>query len=148
MTKLRKLRPTIWITLVVYLLVVGSGAAVAGQCCYVDSGQSTHDSEACHHSHEQGTVPAVNGHSSESEHPATGASRCDCSLLPRGAANSAVPTLGVAASSVWMYGAGYASCSIDSPLVSELPSGRDHSPLLVSIHNPVLNALQTVFLLI
>jgi len=148
MTKLRKLRPTMWITLVVYLLIVGSGAALAGQCCYLDSGRGALDSDACHHTHEQGAVSAVNGHASELEHTATGASRCDCSLLPISTANSAVPTLGAAASSVWMHGAAYASCSIDSSLVSEIPSGGDHSPPLVSVYNPVLKALQTVFLLI
>ena len=67
MTKLRKLRPTIWITVVVYLLIVGSGTAIAGLCCKLDGERSTHNSDQCAHSHEHAAVPAVHDHFGESD---------------------------------------------------------------------------------
>ena len=148
MTKLRKLRPTIWTTLVVYLLVVGSGTAIAGWCCFLDGGISTHDAEECAHSHEHAAVPAVHDHSSESEHTTAGDSRCDCSILPVGAANSSIHTVGAGAASMWMHGAAHAPCLIGSPLDSEIPSGGGRYPPLVSDFKPVLDSLQTVFLVI
>jgi hypothetical protein len=148
MTKLRKLRPTMWITVVVYLLIVGSGEAIAGRCCYLDGGRGTHDAEECAHAHEHAAVPAARDCFSESDHRATGDSCCECSILPIGAANSSVLTYGAMASSVWMHGAAYAPCLIGSPLNSEISCGRGSYPPLVSDFKPILNSLQTVFLLI
>ena len=148
MTKLRKLRPTIWITVVVYLLIVGSGTAMAGRCCYLDGGRGTHDGDECAHSHEHAAVPAAHDCSSESDHAATGDSCCNCSILPIGAANSSVLIMGVVASSVWMHGAAYAPCLIGSPLNSGVRSVGGRYPPLVSDFKPILNSLQTVFLLI
>ena len=148
MTKLRKLRPTMWITVLVYLLIVGSGTAMAGLCCNLDGGRSSHYAEQCAHSHEHAAVPAVHDHFGESEHTAAGESRCECSILPIGAANSSILTYGAVASSVWMHGAAYAPCLISSPLNSEISSGGGRYPPLVSDFKPILNSLQTVFLLI
>jgi hypothetical protein len=148
MEKLRKLRPTIWITVVVYLLIVGSGTAMAGLCCYLDGGQSTHDGDQCAHSHEHAAVPAAHDCSSESDHTATGDSCCNCSILPIGATNSSVLTMGSVASSAWMHGAAYAPCLISSPLNSEISSGGSRYPFLVSDFKPIFDSLRTVFLLI
>ncbi len=148
MEKLRKLRPTIWITVVVYLLIVGSGTAMAGLCCYPDGGRGTDDAEECAHFHEHAAVPSAHDCSSESDHTATGDSCCNCSILPIGAANSSVLTMGAVASSVWMHGAAYAPCLISSPLNSEISCGGGRYPFLVSDFKPILDSLQTVFLLI
>lgn len=148
MTKLRKLRPTMWITVVVYLLIVGSGTAMAGQCCYLDSGRGTHEGHECAHSHESAAIPANHDCSSESDHTAAGGSCCNCSILPIAAANSSILTMGAVASSVWMHGAAYAPCLISSPLNSEISSGGGRYPFLDSDFKPILNSLQTVFLLI
>ncbi|MGO9571309.1 MAG: hypothetical protein ACLP5H_27605 [Desulfomonilaceae bacterium] len=148
MTKLRKLRPTIWITLVVYLLIVGSGTAMAGRCCYLDGERSTDDAEECAHFHENAAVPAAHDCSSESDRTADGDPCCNCSILPIGAANSSVLPMGVVASSVWMHGASYSPCLIGSPLNSSSRSVGGRYPPLVSDFKPILNSLQTVFLLI
>ena len=147
MTKVRKLRPTIWITLVVYLLIVGSGTAMAGQCCSLDHSRSTDAAEECAHFHEHAAVPAAHDCSSESDHTAAGDSCCNCSILPIGAVNSSVLTIGAAASSVWMHGAAYAPCLIGSPPNSEIPGGGGRYPPLLSDFKPILDSLQTVFLL-
>ena len=148
MTKVRKLRPTIWITVVVYLLIVGSGTAMAGLCCYLDGGRSTHDGDECAHSHEHAAVPANHDCSSESDHTAAGGSCCNCSILPIGAANSSVLIMGAVASSAWMHGAAYAPYLNGSALNSGVRSVGGRYPPLVSDFKPILKSLQTVFLLI
>jgi hypothetical protein len=148
MTKLRKLRPTIWITLVVYLLIVGAGTAMAGQCCYLDGEWGTHEGHECAHSHEHAAVPPAHDCSSESDHTATGDSCCNCLALPIAAANSSVLTVEPVASSVWMHGAAYAPCLIGSPLNSEWPTVGGRHPPLVPDFKPILDSLQTVYLLI
>lgn len=149
MTKLRKLGPTVWITLLVYLLIVGSGLAIAGRCCYTDNHQSASRTDGCadSHEHETGGSPSHDC-SSESDRGASGDPCCHCSILPIGAANSSVLTMEPVASSVWMHGAAYAPCLVGSSLNSENSSGGGRYPLLLSDFKPVLNSLQTVFLLI
>jgi hypothetical protein len=148
MTKLLKLRPTIWITVVVYLFIVGAGTAIAGLCCKLDGERSTHNSDQCAHSQHHAAVPAVHDHFGESEHTAAGESRCECSILPIGAANSSVLTYGAVVSSAWMHGAAYAPYLNGSPLNSGVRSVGGRYPPLVSDFKPILKSLQTVFLLI
>jgi hypothetical protein len=148
MTKLLKLRPTIWITVVVYLLIVGSGMAMAGRCCYLEGARGTPDTHACAHSHGRAAVPANHDCSSESDHSAAGGSCCNCSILPTGAANSSVLIMGAVASSAWMRGAAYAPSWSGSTLNTGVHSVGGRYPPLVSDFKPILKSLQTVFLLI
>lgn len=148
MTKLRKFRPTMWITVVVYLLIVGSGTAMAGRCCSLDHSRGTDDAEECAHFHEHAAAPAAHDCSSESDHTAAGDSCCHCSVLPVAATNSPTLTVEPPASSVWMHGAAYAPCLIGSPPNSGVRSvGGRYLPLVFGF-KPILDSLQTVFLLI
>jgi hypothetical protein len=146
MTKLRKLRPTIWMTLVVYLCIVGSGAAMAGWCCYTDGDRNAHHTDGC--AHEHAAVPPTHNHSAESNPATETGSLCDCRILPTSAVNSSVPTVSAVAASIWMHGAAYAPCLLHALLDSDMSSvGGRHYPLL-SDFKPILFSLQTVFLLI
>jgi len=148
MTKLRRLGPTMWITLVVYLFVVGSGTSMAACCLSSDRGGTAQDEHECSHSHKHAAAPSAHDHSSEPNQAPASDSQCHCSILPVGAANSSGATLGTAASPESVQGTASALCLIDPSLDSVTYGGGGRYPPQVSGLNSILNSLQTVLLLI
>ncbi len=147
MTQLRKLRPMIRITLVVYLFVVGSGTAMAGRCCYLHSGQGTHHEDVCARFHTHANDHAVQGPNPTSSYSAAIDWQCHCLILPTGTVNSSEYTFEATALFKWMHGVAYAPCLTDPTLDSQAPSRGRHPPRL-SHFKPIAESLQTVSLLI
>jgi hypothetical protein len=147
MTRLRKLRPTIRITLVVYLFVVGSGTAMARRCCYLHSIQGMHSADVCSRFHAHARNHAVHDHNPVSKYSAAMDRQCHCLILPTGTVNSSINTFEAAEFSRCIHGAAYAPCLTGLTLDSQATNGGRHPPRL-SDFKPVSESLQTVSLLI